>query len=749
MELAKRLVSIADIVVENFAAGVIERIGLGYDALRQVRPDIIMVASSGTGHTGPDKDYVAYGSLLQSLSLTEEDFRGTRFADHPAAVKGNHDLLCLTQPEVIRDAHCRYLAAGADIIKTNTFTASEIAQADYRLESCVREINLAGAAIARSAADDYSSDDKPRFVAGVMGPTNRTASLSPDVNDPGFRNVSFEALTTDYQQAARALIEGGVDLLLIETVFDTLNAKAAVYAVLELQASLGRRIPLMISGTITDASGRTLSGQTCTAFWHSLSHAQPLTIGLNCALGADQLRPYVEELSRIATTFTSTHPNAGLPNEFGGYDETPEKMAATLGEFADSGLVNMIGGCCGTTPDHIEAMAERIDGVTPRLIPKLTPALHLSGLEPFEATDTSLFINIGERTNVTGSARFSRLILEDDFDAALKVARQQVVSGAQIIDINMDEGMLDSEAAMVRFLKLLAAEPDIARVPIMLDSSKWEILEAGLRCTQGKSVVNSISLKEGEELFIRTARLCRTYGAAVVVMAFDEDGQADTFERKTGICQRSYRILVDEVGFPPEDIIFDPNIFAIGTGIEEHQNYAVDFIEACRWISDNLPHASTSGGVSNVSFSFRGNNGIREAIHTVFLYHAIRAGLTMGIVNAGQLGILEDLPDDLRERVEDLVLNRREDATERLLAIADSYAGQGLQQVKEDLTWREAEVGARLSYALVHGLTDYILEDTELARQAADRPIEVIEGPLMDGMNTVGDLFGQGKMFLP
>jgi 5-methyltetrahydrofolate--homocysteine methyltransferase len=690
----------------------------------------------------------AYGSLLQSLNLTEADFRGERFAEHPLPVKGNHDMLCLTQPDVVRDAHGRYLAAGADIIKTNSFTASAIAQTDYGLEPQMEEINREAARIARSIADEYSTADQPRYVAGVMGPTNRTASLSPDVNDPGFRNISFAELADDYQQAAAALIEGGADLLLIETIFDTLNAKAAIYAVLALETALELRIPLMISGTITDASGRTLSGQTCAAFWQSVAHARPLTVGLNCALGADQLRPYVAELGRIAPTFVSAHPNAGLPNEFGGYDETPEKMAATLGEYADSGLLNVVGGCCGTTPDHIEAIRERIASVSPRSIPDVKPALRLAGLEPFEAGDDALFINVGERTNVTGSAKFARLIREEDYDTALKVARQQVINGAQVIDINMDEGMLDSEAAMVKFLKLLASEPDIARVPIMLDSSKWEIIEAGLRCTQGKSVVNSISLKEGEAAFLESARRCRAYGAAVVVMAFDEDGQADTFERKTRICERSYRLLVDELDFPPEDIIFDPNIFAIGTGIEEHKNYAVDFIEACQWIHDNLPHASTSGGVSNVSFSFRGNNGIREAIHTVFLYHAIRAGLTMGIVNAGQLGLFEDLPEDIREKAEDLVLNRREDATERLLSVAESYAGTAKTD-KEDLSWREDDVRARLSHAMVHGITDYIIEDTEEARQLADRPIEVIEGPLMDGMNVVGDLFGAGKMFLP
>ena len=691
----------------------------------------------------------AYGSLLQSLKLQEEDFRGAGFAEHSHSLQGNHDLLCLTQPDIIRDAHNRYLAAGADIITTNTFTATRVAQADYGLEAHVAEINREAARIARSAADAYSSTDRPRWVAGAIGPTNRTASLSPDVNDPGFRNITFEALVDNYGEAAEALLEGGADLLLLETVFDTLNAKAAIYAILTLEAKLGRHLPMMISGTITDASGRTLSGQTCAAFWHSVAHARPLSVGLNCALGADQLRPHVAELSRIAPVFVSAHPNAGLPNEFGGYDETPEKMAATIGEYADSGLVNIVGGCCGTTPEHIRAIHDRVASLPPRRIPSISPRLRLAGLEPFEAGNDALFINVGERTNVTGSARFARLILEGDYEAALKVARQQVANGAQIIDINMDEGMLDSQTAMVTYLNLIAAEPEIARVPIMLDSSKWEILEAGLRCTQGKSVVNSISLKEGEASFLEQARLCRRYGAAVVVMAFDEEGQADTLTRKKEICERSYHLLTSKVGFPPEDIIFDPNIFAIGTGIDEHRNYAVDFIEACAWIRDNLPHTSTSGGVSNVSFSFRGNNGIREAIHTVFLYHAIRAGLSMGIVNAGQLGIYEDLPEDIRERAEDLVLNRREDATERLLAVAQSYAGQGTSGQVEDLSWREAPVGKRLSHALVHGITDFIIEDTEEARLDANRPIDVIEGPLMDGMNVVGDLFGDGKMFLP
>ncbi|HEX7037236.1 MAG TPA: methionine synthase [Pseudomonadales bacterium] len=691
----------------------------------------------------------AYGTLLQGLALDEAAYRGALLADHGCTLAGNHDVLSLTRPDTVRDAHRRYLAAGADIIKTNTFTATRIAQADYQLESRVVEMNAASARLAREVADEFATPERPRWVAGVLGPTNRTASLSPDVNDPGFRNVSFEELADNYREAARALLEGGADLILIETVFDTLNAKAAVWALDELSRELGRRVPLFLSGTITDASGRTLSGQTCEAFWYSLRHAEPLVVGLNCALGAEQLRPYVVQLGKVADTFVSVHPNAGLPNEFGGYDDTPESMAATLGEFARSGLVNLVGGCCGTTPEHIAAIAAAVAGAAPRRFEPLPPALRLAGLEPLVIDDTSLFVNVGERTNVTGSARFKRLIQNGQYEEALAVARQQVDNGAQIIDINMDEGMLDGEAAMVRFLQLLASEPDIARVPFMVDSSKWQVIEAGLRCIQGKAIVNSLSLKEGEAPFIEAARKCRAYGAAVIVMAFDEQGQADSFERKTEICRRAYRILTEQVGMPPEDIIFDPNIFAIGTGIDEHRNYAVDFIEACRWIRDNLPHAHTSGGVSNVSFSFRGNEPIREAIHAVFLYHAIRAGLTMGIVNAGQLGIYEEIPKELRERVEDLVLNRREDATERLLEIAQDYASQGERQTGPDLSWRELPVHERLCHALVKGINTWIVEDTEEARLAAKHPIDVIEGPLMDGMNVVGDLFGAGKMFLP
>ncbi|MGI9328364.1 MAG: methionine synthase [Pseudomonadales bacterium] len=691
----------------------------------------------------------AYGTLLQEHKLTEEDYRGERFVDHQLPLKGNHDLLSLTQPELVAECHRRYLQVGAQIIKTNTFTSTDVGQADYGTEALVQEMNRTSAAIARTACDEFHSDELPRFVAGVLGPTNRTASMSPDVNDPAFRNTTFDDLVLGYTDAIQGLVAGGADLLLIETIFDTLNAKAAIFAVRSVAAQLGETLPLMISGTITDASGRTLSGQTSEAFWYSVSHAEPLVVGLNCALGARQLKPYVEALSRTASCAISAHPNAGLPNAFGEYDESPEDMADTLSEFAKAGMLNVVGGCCGTTPEHIAAIGEAVAATSPRPDPEKPRALYLSGLEPLSVDENSLFVNVGERTNVTGSAKFARLIREQDYAQALSIARQQVENGAQIIDINMDEGLLDSQAAMVQFLNLIASEPDISRVPIMLDSSKWEVIEAGLKCVQGKSVVNSLSLKEGEEAFLRLARLCRSYGAAVIVMAFDEAGQADTFERKTEICKRAYQLLTTEVGFPPEDIIFDPNIFAIGTGIEEHRNYAVDFIEACEWIKTHLPGANISGGVSNVSFSFRGNNPIREAIHTVFLYHAIRAGLTMGIVNAGQLGILEDIPDELRERVEDLVLNRRDDATERLLDIAADYAGQKREQSGPDMAWREWPVKKRLQHALVHGITEFIIDDTEQARQDAERPIHVIEGPLMDGMNVVGDLFGSGKMFLP
>ena len=691
------------------------------------------------------------GTMLQNAGLSEEEFRGERFADWATDLKGNNDLLALTCPDLVARIHREYLEAGADIVETNTFNSTRLSQADYGMEALVPELNREAARLARRVCDAVAEETGvPRYVAGVLGPTSRTASLSPDVNDPAKRNVTFDALRENYYEAAEALIEGGADLIMIETIFDTLNAKAAIYALEELFEARGERHPVMISGTITDASGRTLSGQTTEAFWNSVRHARPLSVGLNCALGAAELRPYIEELSTKAETFVSAHPNAGLPNEFGEYDQTPEEMAAIVAEFAESGLVNIIGGCCGSTPEHIAAIHRAIQGLAPRRVPEVPLACRLSGLEPFNIAPDSLFVNVGERTNVTGSARFKRLIKEEDYTTALEVALEQVENGAQVIDINMDEGMLESQEAMVRFLNLIAGEPDIARVPIMIDSSKWEIIEAGLKCVQGKAVVNSISMKEGEEAFREQATICRRHGAAVVVMAFDEAGQADTFARKTEICQRAYRLLVEEIGFPPEDIIFDPNIFAIATGIEEHDNYAVDFIEATRWIREHLPHAMVSGGVSNVSFSFRGNNPVREAIHSVFLYHAIRAGLTMGIVNAGQLAVYDDLPEELREAVEDVVLNRRADSTERLVDLAEKYKGDGGGAArKEDLEWRSWEVEKRIEHALVKGITAYIEEDTELARQRAERPIEVIEGPLMDGMNVVGDLFGAGKMFLP
>lgn len=692
----------------------------------------------------------AMGTMIQQHQLTEDDFRGERFKDHASDLKGNNDLLILTRPELIQNIHEAYLLAGADIIETNTFNATSIAQADYALESIVYELNKVGAELAKAACNKISANtpDQPRFVAGVLGPTNRTASISPDVNNPGFRNVNFEALVETYTEATRGLLDGGSDIILIETVFDTLNCKAAIFAV---RAELDRRdvdVPIMISGTITDASGRTLSGQTAEAFWISVAHAKPISIGLNCALGATQLRPYVEALSRVADCYVSAHPNAGLPNAFGEYDETPAEMSAILAEFAQSGLLNIIGGCCGTTPEHIRAIADAIAPSTPRPVPELTPTLALSGLEPFVKTDQIRFVNVGERTNVTGSRRFARLIKEEEFDTALEVAQQQVEAGANIIDINMDEGMIDSAAAMEKYLNLAMSEPDIARVPIMIDSSKWSVIEAGLRCVQGKCVVNSISLKEGEEAFLAQAKLCQAYGAAVVVMAFDETGQADTFARKSEICKRSYDLLVAN-GFNPADIIFDPNIFAVATGIEAHNNYAVDFIEACAYIRDHLPYASTSGGVSNVSFSFRGNDAVREAIHAVFLYHAIQSGLSMGIVNAGQLAIYDDIPAELKAAVEDVVLNRTDQATDTLLSLADQFRTDGVRQSKEDLSWRELPVAKRLEHALVKGINTYVVEDTEAARQQAARPIEVIEGPLMDGMNVVGDLFGAGKMFLP
>ncbi len=694
----------------------------------------------------------AMGTMIQRYGLEEADYRGERFADHPVEVKGNNDLLVLTRPEIIRDIHTAYLEAGADIIETNTFNATSISMADYRMESLVEEINREAARLAREAADAVTARDpaRPRFVAGVLGPTGRTCSISPDVNNPGYRNITFDELVVAYGEAIHGLVEGGVHLLLVETVFDTLNAKAALFAIEEYFERHGVRLPVMISGTITDASGRTLSGQTTEAFYNSLRHVKPLSIGLNCALGAKELRQYVEELSRVCETFVSAHPNAGLPNEFGEYDESPAEMAAEIGEWAASGFLNIIGGCCGTTPDHIRAIAEAVGKHPPRSLPRIGKQCRLSGLEPLNIGPDTLFVNVGERANVTGSARFKRLILEENYEEALEVCREQVENGAQIIDINMDEAMLDGEKAMVTFLNLIASEPDIARVPVMVDSSKWHIIEAGLKCIQGKGIVNSISLKEGEEPFIEHARRIRRLGAAVVVMAFDEEGQADTRERKVEICSRSYRILTERVGFPPEDIIFDPNIFAVATGIPEHDNYAVDFIEATREIKQTLPHALVSGGVSNVSFSFRGNNPVREAIHSVFLYHAIRAGMDMGIVNAAQLAVYDDLPAELRERVEDVILNRRPDATERLLEIADKYKGDGGGTAKkEDLAWREWPVEKRLEHALVKGIEQYIEEDTEEARQQFERPIQVIEGPLMQGMNTVGDLFGEGKMFLP
>ncbi|WP_017444892.1 methionine synthase [Gayadomonas joobiniege] len=692
------------------------------------------------------------GTMIQNAKLTEQDYRGERFADWPSDLKGNNDLLSLTKPDLIAEIYRGYLGAGADIIETNTFNATTHSMADYDMQSLAKEINIESARLARKVADEFTDQNpaKPRFVAGVLGPTSKTASISPDVNDPGFRNINFDQLVEAYIESTEALIDGGVDLILIETIFDTLNAKAAGFAVLRAFQNKNVRLPIMISGTITDASGRTLSGQTTEAFYNSLRHLQPLSIGLNCALGPAELRQYVEEMARVSDYAVSVHPNAGLPNAFGEYDLSPEDMAIHIKEWAESGFFNIVGGCCGTTPEHIAAIAGAVDGVKPRDIVARERACRLSGLEPLTIDADSLFVNVGERTNVTGSAKFKRLIKEEQFDEALEVARQQVENGAQIIDINMDEGMLDSQAAMVKFLNLIASEPDIARVPIMIDSSKWEILEAGLKCIQGKGIVNSISLKEGEENFIQQAQLIRDYGAAVIVMAFDETGQADTRARKYEICKRSYDILVDQLDFPPEDIIFDPNIFAVATGIEEHNNYAVDFIEACKDITDNLPHAMISGGVSNVSFSFRGNNPVREAIHAVFLYYAIKNGLTMGIVNAGQLAIYDDIPSELKNAVEDVVLNKTPNATENLLEIAEKYRDSG--EKEKDISaqeWRGWDVKKRLEYALVKGITDYIEEDTEQARQQAERPLHVIEGPLMDGMNVVGDLFGEGKMFLP
>ena len=692
----------------------------------------------------------AMGTLIQRHKLDEAAYRGERFAEWPSDLKGNNDLLVLTRPEIIREIHEQYLAAGAHIIETNSFNATRISMADYGMEALAPELNRAAACLAREAADRFATPERARFVAGVLGPTNRTASISPDVNDPGARNVSFAELVEAYAEAARGLIDGGADILLIETVFDTLNAKAAVFACEQVFEEDSLRLPLMISGTISDQSGRTLSGQTTEAFYNSLRHARPLAIGLNCALGPDLLRQYVEEMSRVSETFVSAHPNAGLPNEFGEYDLGPQSMAAQIGEWAEAGFLNIVGGCCGTTPDHIQAIAAAVASKPPRRLPEASPACRLSGLEPLNIDKALNFVNVGERANVTGSARFKRLILEGDYENALDICREQAENGAQIVDVNMDEGMLDGASAMRRFLNLCAGEPDIARVPMMIDSSKWEIIEAGLQCVQGKPIVNSISMKEGEARFVEHAQLCRRYGAAVIVMAFDEQGQADTQARKIAICERAYKLLTEQVGFPAEDIIFDPNIFAVATGIEEHANYGLDFIEATRWIKGHLPHALVSGGVSNVSFSFRGNNPVREAIHAVFLYHAIRAGLDMGIVNAGQLAVYDEIPPELREAVEDVVLNRRPDATERLIELAPKYQGDGAEaQTRQDAEWRSWPVAKRLGHALVKGITDHIEEDTEEARQQVERPLHVIEGPLMDGMNLVGDLFGAGKMFLP
>ncbi|MBP6678684.1 MAG: methionine synthase, partial [Paracoccus sp.] len=706
----------------------------------------------------------AMGTQIQQLGFGEDEFTGhgggcgcgchpPKPGEHPQ--KGNNDLLILTQPKAIEDIHYRYAKAGADIVETNTFSSTTIAQADYGMEGAVYDLNFYGAKLVRQALDRATAEDgRPRFVAGALGPTNRTASISPDVNNPGYRAVTFDQLRQAYAEQIRGLMDGGADLILIETIFDTLNAKAAVFACEEVFAEKNLRLPVMISGTITDLSGRTLSGQTPSAFWYSLRHAGPVTIGLNCALGAAAMRPHLAELSSVADTLICAYPNAGLPNEMGQYDETPEDMARQVADFAREGLVNIVGGCCGSTPDHIAAIARAVADIPPRAIPEIEPRLRLSGLEPFVKTDEIPFVNVGERTNVTGSARFRKLITNGDFAPALDVARDQVENGAQIIDINMDEGLIDSKQAMIDYLNLIAAEPDIARVPVMIDSSKWEVIEAGLKCVQGKPVVNSISLKEGEEPFLKQATLCRRYGAAVVVMAFDETGQADTENRKVEICTRAYDLLVNKVGFPPEDIIFDPNIFAVATGIEEHDNYGLDFIGATRRIMQSLPHVHISGGVSNLSFSFRGNEPVREAMHAVFLYHAIQAGMDMGIVNAGQLAVYDQIDPDLREACEDVVLNRKPakggTATENMLEIASRFRGEGGTKAREkDLTWREWPVGKRLEHALVNGITEYIDEDTEEARLAAERPLHVIEGPLMDGMNVVGDLFGSGKMFLP
>ena len=695
----------------------------------------------------------AMGTAIQRDRPDEAGYRGERFTEWPTALQGNNDLLTLTQPQIIEGIHREYLEAGADILETNTFNANAVSLSDYDMHELAYELNYAGAALARKVCDEFSTPDKPRYVAGALGPTTRTASISPDVNDPGARNVSYDQLVAAYLDAANGLVDGGADLLIVETIFDSLNSKAAVFAIETLFEERGRRWPVIISGTITDASGRTLSGQVTEAFWNAIRHAKPIAVGLNCALGAPEMRPYIAEVARIADTFVSCYPNAGLPNAFGEYDESPEAQAGYIAEFAEAGLVNLVGGCCGTAPPHIAEIAKVVEGKPPRVLPEIPVATRLSGLEPLNITDDSLFVNIGERTNITGSARFRNLIKAEDYDTALSVALQQVEVGAQVIDINMDEGMIDGVAAMDRFTKLIAAEPDISRVPVMIDSSKWEVIEAGLKNVQGKPIVNSISMKEGEEKFVREARLCRKYGAAVVVMAFDEQGQADNLERRKEICGRAYRILTEEVGFPAEDIIFDPNCFALATGIEEHATYGIDFIEACAWIKENLPGVHISGGISNVSFSFRGNNPVREAIHAVFLFHAIKAGLDMGIVNAGALVPYDSIDPELRDRIEDVVLNRREDAAERLLEIAERFNSSEKADDPVAAEWRSLPVRERITHALVKGIDANVETDTEELRAeiagAGGRPIEVIEGPLMDGMNVVGDLFGAGKMFLP
>jgi 5-methyltetrahydrofolate--homocysteine methyltransferase len=691
----------------------------------------------------------SWGVMIQGFGLGEEDFRGKRFGNHPSDLKGNNDLLTLTKPEIIQDIGRQYLDAGVDFIETNTFNSNFTSQEDYGLGHLVGELNEAGAKLARDLCDEFSTSDRPRLVAGVLGPANRTATISPDVNDPAFRNITFDQLRETYREGTRGLIRGGSDVIMIETVFDTLNCKAAIYAIDEVFEEMGVRLPVWISGTITDLSGRTLTGQTPEAFWHSVRHANPFAIGLNCALGAKELRPYIADLANACDTLVSAHPNAGLPNEFGGYDESPEQMAEMIGEFARSGLVNIVGGCCGTKPDHIAAFGKAIAGVTPRAIPNKPKYMRLSGLEPFTLTPDLNFINVGERTNITGSAKFRKLIVANDYEAALSVARDQVENGAQVIDINMDEGMIDGEAAMTRFVNMMAGEPDISKVPLMIDSSKWDVIRAGLKCCQGKVIVNSISLKEGEETFLKHAKEVMRFGAAVVVMAFDEVGQADTKERKIEICKRAYDTLVGKLNFPPEDIIFDPNIFAVATGLEEHNEYGKAFIEAASVIREQNPHAHISGGVSNFSFSFRGNEKVREAMHSVFLFHAIKAGMDMGIVNAGQLTVYQDIPTPLREGIEDVLFNRRSDATERLLTLAQEYRGDGKTAEVEDAAWRSLPVNERISHAMVQGIDAFIIEDTEEARLAAERPLHVIEGPLMDGMNVVGDLFGSGKMFLP